>query len=161
MVLGEKHGTNYLPCTSFSSPCFVYNFFRKVYFFFMGSDPINSPSRYKKSWFFNVHIYSVKSAQSPHFSGDFWYPVLMFEDLPLDDFEQVLAILRLRWVFVSSIFIFRITKNSNALNRLKPIQKDPSIIYDAKILIGHLNLMTLSVRLSLNIYINNQWFMIW
>lgn len=39
------------------------------------------PSRYKKSWFFNVHIYSVKSAQSPHFSGDFWYPVLMFEDL--------------------------------------------------------------------------------
>ena len=55
---------------------------------------------------------------------------------------------------------FRITKNSNALNRLKPIQKDPSIIYDAKILIGHLNLMTLAVRLSLNIYINNQWFMI-
>ena len=39
MVLGEKHGTNYLPCTSFSSPCFVYNFFRTVYYFFMGSDP--------------------------------------------------------------------------------------------------------------------------
>lgn len=58
--------------------------------------PEKCPSRYKKSWFFNVHIYSVKSAQSPHFSGDFWYPVLMFEDLPLDDFEQVLAILRLR-----------------------------------------------------------------
>ena len=81
MVLGEKHGTNYLPCTSFSSPCFVYNFFRNVYFFFMGSDPINSPSRYKKSWFFNVHIYSVKSAQSLLKCGDFWYPVLMFEDL--------------------------------------------------------------------------------
>ena len=39
------------------------------------------PSRYKKSWFFNVHIYSVKSAQSPLECGDFWYPVLMFEDL--------------------------------------------------------------------------------
>ena len=41
------------------------------------------PSRYKKSWFFNVHTYSIKSVQSPHFSGDFWYPVLMFEDLRL------------------------------------------------------------------------------
>ena len=42
---------------------------------------INSPSRYKTSWFFNVHIYSVKSAQSLLKCGDFWYPVLMFEDL--------------------------------------------------------------------------------
>ena len=41
------------------------------------------PSRYKKSWFFNVPIYSVKSAQSALECGDFWYPVLMFEDLLL------------------------------------------------------------------------------
>ena len=39
------------------------------------------PSRYKKTWFFNVHIYSVKYAQSPLKCGDFWYPVLMFKDL--------------------------------------------------------------------------------
>ena len=35
---------------SFRSPCFVYNFFRNVYFFFMGSDPNATFEKYPNIW---------------------------------------------------------------------------------------------------------------
>ena len=90
------------------SPCFVYNFFRNVYFFFMGSDPNVLQGMRRDS----AHLYGVLNTPSsschPNYStrsfGCFFYAIMgenwmtkMLENWEITDISLHMFLGRLFW----------------------------------------------------------------